>query len=760
MAHIFRTFSPLNSFSENDQYERRLEMPFGESACNSNSSSSNSNSSNGSILKSQMIVTIVPQLNHLGQSFSFVNLKAMRTKNMKNIRNLVGSIGIDWIPPMSADISIKPHQRILRSSREISKSTAVTPPDSFRWDQLSDVAIRFNCGSSNELPLSSYTRDPPDQGHCGSCWSFASAGMLGDRFRIWTQEEIEPLAPTVILACATKPNGNQCEGGNTSGAYDVCTQIGLLTESDAPYDSWCNGNACNSSKVPSCSSVTNDKSLTRYFAAETETHDSTVIVGTYNKDYAAIKEEIWQNGPVTTGYYVFADFYGPVDGAPQGASASLWDATGGVYMNGPNIYDYKYNGKPSFNQKMGAHMVVIIGWGTKEIPNIISPDFGDGNTTSVHYWIVRNSWGMQWNANNKSGQGAGLFLSAWAGTYKINGHSIDVNQNIGLDHLASNRFGGCWIFSPKVDQWTPVQCNQNPSPTPTPTPTPVPPTPPNPPTPVPPSPDDKKKKKKKGWLLQWQNLVDDLTECKNTNTSAPSECKGSCTWKNGQCLNATETLCSLVTEGAGQFHAGQSCFNDNISWILHEDETENNKKKNSNPPIKTSPCVFPDGSCIMTTRHVAKKIGGRFLPQFDDCKDASLYTKLVYLNNNKKNKKEPEPEPEPDDDDDDNTEEELMTAYLLRKKENSMPSKSASSFFSSVFVDPFSSLFMNSTSAAAAVTATETDDKNKKSPWMIMAYIMNFVLFLLMIIFVICGIVYFVKQNKKTSALEYSSSSS
>ncbi|RCN47336.1 papain family cysteine protease [Ancylostoma caninum] len=76
-----------------------------------------------------------------------------------------------------------------------------------------------------------------------------------------------------------------------------------------------------------------------------------------SKDEKDIRREIWKNGPVQAGYYVYEDFR---------------YYRGGIY-------------KHTWGAQSGGHAVKIIGWGREMV-----------NGTDTPYWIIANSWNVKW----------------------------------------------------------------------------------------------------------------------------------------------------------------------------------------------------------------------------------------------------------------------------------------------------------------------------------------------------------------------------
>jgi len=81
-----------------------------------------------------------------------------------------------------------------------------------------------------------------DQGHCGSCWAFASTATVESYAAINTGLLFD-LSPQQIAACALNPNqcggtGN-CFGGTAEVAFDyLANSEGMFEEYEYPYTSY------------------------------------------------------------------------------------------------------------------------------------------------------------------------------------------------------------------------------------------------------------------------------------------------------------------------------------------------------------------------------------------------------------------------------------------------------------------------------------------------------------------------------------------
>ena len=530
-------------------------------------------------------------VNEKGQNFDSISLRKLRGLPYHAGLEYIGRIGIDWIPPLNALIRMVGIP--VTQASEISKTTSLPAPSQFTWDLLDDVKNRFQC---NTLPLNSYVRGAPDQGSCGSCWAFAGAGMLGDRWRVWSHTDVPPLSQTAILSCAKPPNGTKCNGGNATADYDVCTRIGIPSEECVPYD-WCGTFSCTSAGVPRCEGNYAPKCGDTYLARET-TKQCPAVVGKFGaNDYSAIIEEIWQNGPIMTGYRVYADFYGPND---RGANPVLWQDTDGVYMNGPGIYDYRWGNEPSSDVFTGNHMVVIVGWGKTSISGWTGPQFktpwGTTGSSEIYYWVVRNSWGDYWNANNPQtktsrAQKPGYFYVAWGGVYNKGSKSYRVNEKIGLDHTYKG-FGGCWFFEPNTNMSTPEGCDGPPPPVDDDV-------EPVPDDDIEPTPDDVPVPEPVSTRNFWQTITSFFQD----------SCTGRCVWGDGQCVDGTPTSCQLISQGTGTFQPSQYCKN-------------YNGEKVPKSKTETHPCVFDNASCVHSTEEVCDSLAGNYQETMENCREA------------------------------------------------------------------------------------------------------------------------------------------
>lgn len=190
-----------------------------------------------------------------------------------------------------------------------------------------------------------------NQGHCGSCWTFASAETLESRWFLKTGE-LQDLSEQFILDCVPNPHecGGQggCMGGTAKLAYDALTALGgLPSEWTYPYLSG-TGVAGNCHGTPLASPLEKPHGGQVAKAANVTGH-----VSLPSNDYDAI-----------------------MHGLTEGPLAVSVDATGwhdyeeGIFAGGNHSH-------PTLD-----HLVQLVGYAS-------TPE-GD------EYFIIRNSWTPLW----------------------------------------------------------------------------------------------------------------------------------------------------------------------------------------------------------------------------------------------------------------------------------------------------------------------------------------------------------------------------
>jgi len=180
---------------------------------------------------------------------------------------------------------------------------------------------------------------PPikDQGHCGSCWAFATVGALECNIKIRDGFDVD-LSEQYLVSCNS--DGWSCSGGFFAHDYhqwkpDLCGDSGAVLEEDFPYE------AANAT----CGCPYPHQYYIEDWAYLTEREDLPSV--------AAIKQAIVEYGPVSVAVAVTSSF--------QAYTGGVFNACSGNWRN---------------------HAVVLVGW--------------DDNQGENGVWFMRNSWGPGW----------------------------------------------------------------------------------------------------------------------------------------------------------------------------------------------------------------------------------------------------------------------------------------------------------------------------------------------------------------------------
>ena len=225
-----------------------------------------------------------------------------------------------------------------------------------------------------------YLSEILDQKECGSCWAFAAASALSDRFNIQSLGGFHiTLSPARIVFCDPQcseyiPSKYQdagtdefkkfykqiteqygCYGNTLSEAWRYLYVWGTPTIECFPISE------LEYTKQKTCADLSGEtysQCMNGTPARFYNTDHIYAIPGTQQEGGSEleIRQEIYKWGPVSTAFEVYPDFY-------------TFD---------PLTEIYQWNGQ---GERLGGHSVVIDGW---------------GEDNGIQFWWVRNSWGKIW----------------------------------------------------------------------------------------------------------------------------------------------------------------------------------------------------------------------------------------------------------------------------------------------------------------------------------------------------------------------------
>lgn len=294
-----------------------------------------------------------------------------------------------------------------------------------------------------------------NQGSCGSCWAFASTSALADRFNIQSLGlfHIE-LSPAKMIMCDFMGNEfdiehpeldedkvnklnvsafgkGACKGNTLYDSWRYLYTIGTCTEKCMPYNKSLGtefsfsaiSNFSKDDKLPLCTSVSGpigdmcyNVSYDEYSGEEYgdpakfyRAYHFYSIAGTPEDkgNESFIRHNIYCWGPVTSGIMIYPDFY-------------TFD---------PKTEIYEWNG---YGEPVGGHAIEIVGWGVGE----------------KHYWIIKNSWGVQW------GMDGYFFMVRGKNNCKIEENVITGIPDFFYpdDYTVQNPSNFLWDETPKVTE--------------------------------------------------------------------------------------------------------------------------------------------------------------------------------------------------------------------------------------------------------------------------------------------------------------------
>ncbi|CAG2209712.1 CTSL [Mytilus edulis] len=178
-----------------------------------------------------------------------------------------------------------------------------------------------------------YVTPVKNQGHCGSCWSFAATGSLeGQHFR--KTGKLVSLSEQNLVDCSSNYGNKGCHGGYVSKAYQyIKDNGGIDTESSYPYEA----------TDDNCRFKENDVGAT-----------AKGFTNIKSGDEKALQSAVATVGPIAVGVDVKRPFQ--------------------FYRSG--IFD-----DPTCSSVTYNHGVLVVGYGTEN---------------GQDYWLVKNSWSAFW----------------------------------------------------------------------------------------------------------------------------------------------------------------------------------------------------------------------------------------------------------------------------------------------------------------------------------------------------------------------------
>uniref|UniRef100_A0A7S3I6F2 Peptidase C1A papain C-terminal domain-containing protein n=1 Tax=Favella ehrenbergii TaxID=182087 RepID=A0A7S3I6F2_9SPIT len=296
--------------------------------------------------------SIKRSMGHLGVApsvFPTDFLKTMAGTAGNFFKQVASSVGLDSLKNEHFRLKQKSGDEADKKNKKEKKDSKAKGDKEGDEEESAEPEVFVDDGSTppdNGLPMQFSWREKrpvclgkiQDQGECGSCWAFTSAGLLSDRFCIHTDGAVDVrLSPQEMVNCNYENYG--CSGGYLVTSVDYLMVEGGVPEECVPYVD--GGNVCSYR----CS----DSGFTAYDKYYCKPGTLAIAV-----TYDEIKRELMNNGPMLMGLQIMEDFLNYEEG----------------------IY------KHVVGEVVGGHAMKLIGWGYDDEEGL--------------YWELQNQWTVDW----------------------------------------------------------------------------------------------------------------------------------------------------------------------------------------------------------------------------------------------------------------------------------------------------------------------------------------------------------------------------
>lgn len=211
-----------------------------------------------------------------------------------------------------------------------------------------------------------------NQGSCGSCWAIASAGVLEAHSEIAFGDNARTFSAQELVSCVQNPRhcggDGGCEGATIELAMEWAIKHGLSEDSAVPYRA--DEGECRAMAAPEGASllqIQDRGGVRRSGPAQEDLSLGSTDAGLRGMSFGMLG---WERLPENH----YESLQRALQDGPVGVSVAASDWFG----YGSGIFDR------CDRDAVIDHAVVLQGYGE---------DAGDG------YWLVKNSWGMDWGEN-------------------------------------------------------------------------------------------------------------------------------------------------------------------------------------------------------------------------------------------------------------------------------------------------------------------------------------------------------------------------
>jgi C1A family cysteine protease len=243
----------------------------------------------------------------LGFVFSLWANDGSENQEIATIQKAIATAGLSWEAGKTSMTRLSHEERLMRLGAR--KIFLLQKKQRNRMDPALDLPPTLDWRNNS----GNWVTSIKSQGNCGSCWAFATAGVLESVVKIAKNNKTNlDLSEQTLVSCS---GAGDCGGGYTTKAADFVKSTGIPRESCFPYTA--TNAACN----PCDDWQSKTARITSW--------------DWYGDEPAEDLETALQDGPISTFMIVYSDFY---------------SYTSGIYERTPG------------SNEEGGHAVVIIGY--------------------------------------------------------------------------------------------------------------------------------------------------------------------------------------------------------------------------------------------------------------------------------------------------------------------------------------------------------------------------------------------------------------
>ena len=238
-------------------------------------------------------------------------------------------------------------------------------PDVTNYFDMESINAPDSFDSREAWPQCQSIKEVRDQANCGSCWAFAAAESMSDRWCIGHNQQSQVRISSQDITSCCHTCGFGCNGGNSGPAWASFVRHGFVTGDLYGNNAWCKpyllapcAHHVHSEKYPDCPAEGGTPKCERKCnSSYAHSYKSDLKKG--HNHYAVrgashLEKEVSTRGPIAVAFSVYEDFLAYKEGV------------------------YKHES----GQYLGGHAVKLIGYGT--------------DATGGDYWIIANSWNESW----------------------------------------------------------------------------------------------------------------------------------------------------------------------------------------------------------------------------------------------------------------------------------------------------------------------------------------------------------------------------